>query len=99
MNLKEVVDAVSAQENPPAREVRAVALALLEQIALAVEAGDGFRSLHINVTAWDLPERTVTGPGGVEKTVPAQRIGILRRARRGADNTGLAGRAAGQGFD
>jgi len=80
MNLKEAVAAISAEANIPAKQVRIVAQSLLEKILGAIEAGDGFRSSGIAIRVRDLPQRKVKGKDGIEKQIPAKRVGIIQKS-------------------
>lgn len=84
MNLKDTIAAISAEANIPAKQVRIVATALLERMAAAIESGDGFRSPQVVVRVRDVPERKVKGEDGADKTMPAQRVGVMHRAKKAA---------------
>lgn len=88
MNLKDTVSALSAELNIPAKQVRTVARALLEQIAASIESGEDFKSPVVTVRVRDFPETTVTAEDGTQKVVAARRVGILRRSPKKAPKAG-----------
>lgn len=82
MNLKDTISAISAELNIPAKQVKTVVSALLDRLGESIESGEGFRSPVIGVQVRDVAERVVKGRDGVEKTIPARRIGIMRLTKR-----------------
>jgi hypothetical protein len=74
MNLKEIVDIVSAETSLPAAEVRKVSLALLDKFVGLIESQTNFTSPQLNLTSTISPAK----PAAEGKPArPERKIGRL----------------------
>ena len=80
MNMKELVNQISSEQNIPAAKVRQIVSATLITFTDLIDNEESFTSPHLRINVKNRPERTVKDKEtGEDMVIPARNVGILNK--------------------